>query len=84
MAQNNTHARENLMSEPNAYDTSLLVLGSVFVALLKTVAPVIAKRNTNMLEAITPSQGLSVRYAISPLQILQRFQIPKFYTSYVR
>lgn len=72
------------MSEPNAYDISLLVLGPVFVALLKTVAPVIAKRNTNMLEAITPSQGLSVRYAISPLQILRRSQIPKFYTSYVR
>jgi hypothetical protein len=48
------------LNEPNDYKTFLLLDGPSFDELLKLVTPVYSKRNTNMKEAITPSQHLSI------------------------
>jgi hypothetical protein len=48
------------LNEPNDFETFLLLVDSSCDELLKTVTPMISKRNTNMQEAIIPSQHLSI------------------------
>jgi hypothetical protein len=48
------------LSEPNNYNSFLQLDGPTFGKLLKTDIPTVSKRHTNLPEAITPSQRLSL------------------------
>jgi hypothetical protein len=49
-----------MVSEPKDYRRFLAFEDPPFDELLKTVTPIIAKGDTNMRGAVTPSQGLSM------------------------
>jgi hypothetical protein len=59
------HGEQNVKTTKKVF---LRLDGPAFDELLKLVTPTVAKRNTNVREAVTPVSVYPLRYAIWPLE----------------